>query len=561
MNILFGTNFDIFIILRTYMKNKLLILFLVIPTYFLSQNSSNINFKAISGFISHSNKPLENVTILVENTLRYTVSDAKGFYTIKTKPGETLIYSYVGLDEVSVLIEDVTSTLNIDLKLKSNITGLTPDKVVKLGETTFGENASNFKALKIEGKSLNKNAISLTRAIAELIPDILVRTNSYGEEIIYLRGKELNGPAIWNIDNVQFDIPYPIFINEVKDIVVISDILKNPFIKVNTTIDYKKVKNINYNNYYFRDEDFYQKDAKKYKNLQVNYSFLDKYNKTNKDEALLEIYENNYIADKNNTNFHLAVFNYFKEERVDKNILLRILSDFEKNTENIEDLKAIAYNYQALNENIKAIEIYKKIILIKPNDKQSFRDLANAYLANKQYDQFWFTYNYYLQKGFKITDNDISAIIASEIMAVYDLDYETNRKKIQINNPTKNLVSDVRMVLEWNVSEAEFIVELVNPKLEVFKLKNLASHNPQLILAQKKEGYFSKELIVKELNEDNHLINLTYLGNKQYKPTYFKLTTFYNWGRENQTKEIQVFEMNTKDLKVQLNKFSRRNLR
>lgn len=543
------------------MKNKLLLLFLVIPTYFLSQNSLNTNLKTVSGFVYHDNKPLENVTILVENTFRYAVSDAKGFYSIKTKPGETLVYSYVGLDKVNVLIEDITKILNLDLKLKSSITNVTPDKVVKLGETTFGENASNFLALKIEGKSLNKNAISLTRAIAEKVPDLLVRTNSFGEEIIYLRGKELNGPAIWDIDNVQFDIPYPIFIKEVKDVLIVNNKFKNPVIKVNTSIDYENVKNINYNNYYFTDADFYKNDAKKYKNVNTKYPFLEKFDKASKDDEKLTIYENSYALDKNLTNYHLAVFNYFKREKVAKNILLRVLSDFEKETENVEDLKAIAYNYQAINEYNKAILTYKKIINLKPNNKQSFRDLGNAYLATKQYDQFWFTYNYYLQKGFKITDNDISAIMSSEIMAVYDLDYETNRKKIQINDPTKNLISDVRMVLEWNVSEAEFIVELVNPKLEVFKFQNIASHNPELIIAQKKEGYFSKELIIKELNEGNHLINLTYLGNKQYKPTYFKLTTYYNWGKENQSKNIQVFELNQKNIKVQLTKLSRRYLR
>jgi tetratricopeptide (TPR) repeat protein len=560
-DICFGTKFDIFIALRHLMKNKLLLLFLVIPTYFLSQNSLNTNLKTVSGFVYHDNKPLENVTILVENTFRYAVSDAKGFYSIKTKPGETLVYSYVGLDKVNVLIEDITKILNLDLKLKSSITNVTPDKVVKLGETTFGENASNFLALKIEGKSLNKNAISLTRAIAEKVPDLLVRTNSFGEEIIYLRGKELNGPAIWDIDNVQFDIPYPIFIKEVKDVLIVNNKFKNPVIKVNTSIDYENVKNINYNNYYFTDADFYKNDAKKYKNVNTKYPFLEKFDKASKDDEKLTIYENSYALDKNLTNYHLAVFNYFKREKVAKNILLRVLSDFEKETENVEDLKAIAYNYQAINEYNKAILTYKKIINLKPNNKQSFRDLGNAYLATKQYDQFWFTYNYYLQKGFKITDNDISAIMSSEIMAVYDLDYETNRKKIQINDPTKNLISDVRMVLEWNVSEAEFIVELVNPKLEVFKFQNIASHNPELIIAQKKEGYFSKELIIKELNEGNHLINLTYLGNKQYKPTYFKLTTYYNWGKENQSKNIQVFELNQKNIKVQLTKLSRRYLR
>jgi hypothetical protein len=551
------------------MIKKILLVLFLIPISALAQiNETNIQ-KTISGFITHDNKPLENVTILVDKTIRYAVSNEKGFYSIKAKPGEVLSYSYVGLDEVKVLIEDITQTLNINLQLKSSITNIEHDKVVQLGESSFGENASSFKAIKVDPKKLNPNATSLTRALEEKIPDILVRLNDYGEEIIYFRGKELNGPAVWEIDDVIFDIPYPIFISEVKELLIINNKefypqlpITNPLIKVTTSIDYKKVKNLNYNNYYFIDEDYYSGDAKKYKDIKVKYSFLDKFDKVSKEDELHSIYEKNYALDKNYTNYHLAVFNHFKNKKVDKSALIKVLSDFEKFTNNPEDLKAIAYNYQELNEGNKAIEVYKRILKLRPNSKQSFRDLANAFYEQKNYNNFLKTYSFYLQKGLKLDATDIGEIMSSEIVSVYNTDLEeaTTNQKIKITNPVKSEESDVRIIMEWNVSEAEFIVELVNPKLERYILKNTYSHNPALIVDQKEKGYHSKELVINSLNPRNHLLNLTYLGNKQYKPTYFKFTTYYNWGRPNQTKKIEVFEISQKDKKVQLLKINRRNL-
>lgn len=551
------------------MKAKLTTLLFVCSLLSLAQTTKEVELKTISGFITHNNKPLKNVTILVNKTIRYTVSDENGFYSIKVKPNECLTYNYVGLNEVKVLIEDITQTLNIDLKLKSSITNIKHEKVVNLGESTFGENLSNFKAVKIDPKKLNPNANSLTQALAEKVPDVLVRYNDYGQEIIYLRGKELDGPAIWEIDDVIFDFPYPIYISEVKDLLIFTSSefypqleISNPFIKVKTSIDYKKIKNLNYNNYYFTKDHYYSGDAKKYKFLDSKYSFLDKYNKVSKDDEILSIYKNNYSTDKNLTNYHLAVFNYFKEEKVDKSLLLNVLSDFEKFSDNPEDLKAIAYNYQLINEELKAIEVYKRILKIRPQKRQSFRDLANAFYEQKNYIDFLKTYAYYLQKGFTIDATDISAIMSSEIMSVYNMDLETAnaRQKIKISDPLKNEESDVRVVIEWNVSEAEFVLELVNPELERYTLKNTSSHNPALIVDQKEKGYQSKELIIRDLNPRNYLLNLTYLGNKQYKPTYFKITTYYNWGRENQSKKIEVFELSEKNKKVRLGKINRRNL-
>ena len=53
------------------------------------------------------------------------------------------------------------------------------------------------------------------------------------------------------------------------------------------------------------------------------------------------------------------------------------------------------------------------------------------------------------------------------------------------------------------------------------------------------------------------LINLVYLGNKQYKPTILKVTTYFNWGKSNERNEIKVFELNIKNVKNQILKISK----
>ena len=546
------------------MKTKILLVLLLIPSFFFSQTDDSFKFKTISGAVSFENKQLSNVSVFIEGTIKYTVTDSKGFFSLKAKPGEVLIFSYFGLKTIPVLIEDVTSVLNINMKVTSSVAEFKTNKVLKLGGSTIGENGLNFFVKRIDGDSLNTYASSLTKAIEEKIPELLLKFNDFGEEIIYLRGQELNGPVIWVFDGFVFDIPIPVFISEVKDVLVMNSKASGFIIQVNTNIDYKKVKDIIFDDYYFTDDDYYKFDATLYKKIKTSKSlYLNTYKKKSKSEDILNIYVNQYSAYKDSTNYHFNIFNYFKKEKISKIILLKVLSDFEKfSSNNPEDLKAIAYKYQELDDNDKALDVYKKIAEIRPTYKQSYRDLANTFLTLKEYRSVWLTYNYYLNKGFKIEENDIGEIIASEIISSYNLDKEPKGvlQKIKINNPKKNIESDVRLVFEWNTSEAEFIIEFINPNLQAYKIENSIDKNNDLIVDQKNKGYTSKEIFIDTLKRGNYYVNLTYLGNKQYKPTVFKVTTYYNWGRLNQTKKIDVFDFTLQNEKTQLLKLNRKYL-
>jgi tetratricopeptide (TPR) repeat protein len=546
------------------MKTKILLVLLLIPSFFFSQTDDSFKFKTISGAVSFENKQLSNVSVFIEGTIKYTVTDSKGLFSLKAKPGEVLIFSYYGLKTIPILIEDVTSVLNINMKVTSSVAEFKTNKVLKLGGSTIGENGLKFFVKRIAGDSLNTYASSLTKAIEEKIPELLLKFNDFGEEIIYLRGQELNGPVLWVFDGFVFDIPIPVFISEVKDVLVMNSKASGFIIQVNTNIDYKKVKDIFFEDYYFTDEDYYKFDATLYRKLKTSIPlYLKAYKKKSKSEEAFNTYVNQHSENKNTINYHFKVFNYLKKEKFSKTILLKVLSDFEKfSKNNPENLKAIAYKYQQLNENKKALAVYKKIINLRPEYRQSYRDLANTFLILKKYRDVWLTYNYYLNRDFEIEENDIGEIIASEIISSYNLDKEPKGvlQKIKINNPKKNIESDVRLVFEWNTSEAEFIIEFVNPDLQVYKIENSINNNNELIIDQKKKGYTSKEIFIDTLKRGNYYVNLTYLGNKQYKPTVFKVTTYYNWGRLNQTKKIDVFDFTLQNEKTQLLKLNRKYL-
>jgi hypothetical protein len=107
------------------MKKKLLLFLtfvLVSSSLVLSQNTENAR-KTISGFISTNNTALPSVNIKIENHINGTKTDSKGFYEVEARIGDVINFSHVGYRSVSIVVEDVTDVLNINMKLRTNELG------------------------------------------------------------------------------------------------------------------------------------------------------------------------------------------------------------------------------------------------------------------------------------------------------------------------------------------------------------------------------------------------------------------------------------------------------
>jgi hypothetical protein len=95
------------------MKNFVL-LFLLLGLI-TSSYAQNIDSKEISGTITYLNEPLKDVNILIKGSSQGTKTNDQGEYSLQAKVGTQIQYSYVGFNTVTILIEDVSSILNIEM--------------------------------------------------------------------------------------------------------------------------------------------------------------------------------------------------------------------------------------------------------------------------------------------------------------------------------------------------------------------------------------------------------------------------------------------------------------
>lgn len=545
----------------------------------LTVHAQNTIEKEISGIITYEDAPLSNVNILIKNSEKGTSTNNKGVYKIRAKEGDILQFTHINMKAIEVLIEDITTILNISMKAANNEldeviisskkknkqTGLYPKKPKKIssGGFTIDTRRTGYSVRYISGEELNLSGISIGRALQGKIASYKLVVDEFGNEYAKLRdtGTLLTVKyAIWVVDGQVYNFAPPIPLENIKEVAVLRSLAGvNRFgseaiggaIIINTTVgNFDPVKDVYSEENPYTNKEYYNEDAVAYNLLSSAKSdYIIELESISNSNKAFKKYQELLSEHQDKSGFYLNVANSFKFKYNDFENYKRVLLDSEEYSKlNPEELKIIAYQYQQEGFYENALSVYKKIIKLRPKHIQSYRDLINVYIELKQYKKALNTYNYFFNKGFKIEENGIGEIMAREAEAL--------TSKISKTNLPDEKTLDTRIVFEWSSSEAEFTLEFINPQKQVYKIEHTLSDNSSLILDEKLKGYTSREFVIDGDIGGEWLVNLTYYGNKKYTPTYLKTTVFNNWGRSNEIKKTTVYKMTLKDQKTQLFKIN-----
>jgi len=564
------------------MKTKIttILTFVLITSSIFAQEKTN-DLQTISGKITYLNSALPKVNIVINNNERGTESDTKGQYTIQTKPGDKINYSYIGFETITILVEDITSVLNIEMIVKTNDLNET---VIKASseKSNFKKSKEKFATSKggldpetagysvafIDGEKINLIYPTLSEALVGKVAGVRLEPST-GKLAIRTRTSIHNdAPVIWDIDGIIYDDEPPLDLNNIKSIHILKSVAAaNRYGSLGAGgVIVVQTKDQYHNTLVISKEDV----AKKYTNKNF-------YNNEAVSVARLAMFENSSVKklkqfnDKNKAysyysetlqegisdySIQLSIAKMFNDYYKDPSISLQLL----KNqavlyNDNPEKLKTIAYLMQEINAYEASINVYKSIFTLRPNYAQSYRDLANAYVEKNNYKMAWRLYMSYMLQGKNISNLAIGDLLYNEMEWLY-----YNRKNqagikesfVPKNASIQDFRNEVRIVIEWNTSEAEFELEFVNPDKQVYTFEHSLIANEALIISEKETGYSSKEFLISDLKNGEWMMNINYLGNKNTDPTYFKVTTYENWGYPNQTKQVTVFKFKNERKKIQL---------
>ena len=549
--------------------------------------------KEIYGKVSFENYPVSDVLITVAGKGNIQIySDQEGKYSLKVKIGDILQFSHASYEPLSIFVEDVTEELNIEMieniieleevSVQANNTkGVVTSKKEKRDEkytTSKGEfdpKKSGFVQNFTDGENLSNVYENIQQAVVGKIPGLMYDKETEKVYSTRARSMTINGdyPMSWEVDGLFMTNPPPLDLSQIKSVRVLKSLgatnrygsqAAGGVIIIETTFGNFRPGQTQKSSFLaeFANSEFYQNDAA-ISSLELK--------EQNKYAQSLKVYKNKFKAYKfyqeelkgkiENYGDHISVAMQFFEFYQDQRLASKVLNELAiTHNRNPEILKSIAYYYQLLGNKRAAITSYERVFKLRPQHAQSFRDLANAYVDYDLYDKAWKLYYAYMIKEKVTSEEGIGELMYNDMeWLFYQRAHQTQVKRnfIPIHRNAKEFKRDVRMVFEWNTSEAEFELEFVSPDRRTYTFDHSLFANKDLIHQEKKIGYSSKMFVVEDLGEGEWLVNLTYKGNKKTDPTFLKLTTYYNWGKPNEKKDVNVYKLEIQNQKASLLKFDR----
>ena len=564
------------------MKKLIIIcLFLITGLTLSAQNKKSQN---ISGKVTYLNVALPNVNIIVNNNEQGTESDEKGNYLIKANIGDVITYNYVGFEIITILTEDITRVLNIEMVVKANdldeiiIKSTNKESDYNKSKERFStskglvnQEAAGYSVVYIGGNKIDLIYASLTEALDGRVAGVRLDPSTGKLAIRTKTSIFYDAPVLWDVDGVIFTDEPPINFASIENIFILKSLAATNLygslgaggvIVITTKIgalinSIEEKKNIAKQ---YTNKTIYNNDA-----FVISEKEMWNSNKTiilkgfNNKQKAFDYYQNNIQPQPDSFSETIKIarlFNaYYNDRDISINILNELLIKYQKNPEIV---KAIAYQIDHLNANVEAEKIYEKVFTLRPAYAQSYRDLANVYIKNNKFKRAWRMYMGYMLQQKVDSEQKINELLFNEMeWLYYNRKNQAGIKESFVpNNTITEFRKDIRLIFEWNTSEAEFNLEFVNPDKQSYVFEHNLISNKELIENEKKIGYSSKEFFIDYLGAEGWLINITYLGNKKPEPTFFKVTIYTNWGSPNQSENIHVFNFEKERDKFQLFKLT-----
>lgn len=251
--------------------------------------------------------------------------------------------------------------------------------------------------------------------------------------------------------------------------------------------------------------------------------------------------------------FYVDVFDRFK--KIDPDFAMGVLNSFaEVDSMDPRLLKVLAYKLEEQNKKMDAVKLYRKLLELQPDEPQSYRDLA--LILEETGDE-----NEAIKLLFSVTqraglDNDYRTIIENDITRILSNSKKARETYKIRESALKKVGKDIRIVIDWNRQDVDLDLTVIDPNLEIATPDNPRTRKGGRLISNNETGYGPEIYELPELQTGSYYIKVGHpLEEGEYLdvdgPTYVKLTIYRNYGRSDQTKEIQLVRISD-DKKLQL---------
>ena len=530
--------------------------------------------------------PIQGASIKVKNSLIEAKSDFEGFFKIKADVNDVIVINFLGMTEKQMLIENLDDKyilLKTDAQILDQVTITGTTELSDEVDTGYGKRKKKsigFSTSTITSDDISPGAVSIVDAIRGKFTNVQVAYNQDGAATgnktqIYVRGGSLSinnsAAAIFDIEGLIYnEVPDFIDPQQIESITLLRSLaatnrygsqgrggvflvkMKSLSRKAQRLLDNLKVKG---NDYKEQTPSIILDSLKPY--------YINDYSSTKSlDEAKNQFLRLSNEIYKLSVTFYIESFNYFKN--IDRDFAVSILKSIAKKAkDNPKALKTIAYHLEKIGDFQNAKTIYQRLLLIRPLDEQSYRDLVLIYKENQDYELAASLYNLMLNNKIKNVNmlglqetvvNEAAHLYWTKFDKLSQTDFPLKTLKTYIpKNDWRKFGFDYRIIFDWNDPAVEFNVQFVDPKNKYYNWSHTILDDRDLLEDELNYGYNTEEFIIEKSDRGKWIINIeNYSIQDDSNPTYIKYTVYKNYGRPNEIKKVEVINLDKLSQKVNL---------
>ncbi|MCF7569436.1 TonB-dependent receptor plug domain-containing protein [Sabulilitoribacter arenilitoris] len=531
-------------------------------------NSGNISGTVVDG----SGLPLPGVNVIVKGSTTGTQTDFDGNYAINAVVGADLVFSFIGMTTLETTIGN-SSIVNITMEEDS----AQLEEVVVVGYGVQRKQSLTEAVSVVNSEDIsNRGFINVGQALQGRIAGVQVNSASGqpgASSNIVIRGAASfngNNQPLYILDGIPVsgDIDDIVNVNDIESITVLKGAsaaaiygsrAANGVIVISSNFNNNN-NNINRNRSFSnsREKRNKYKGRLKVKTQTLNTPYITELNKAKSLDEAYKLYLSQREKYETVPAYYIDVYDYFKKWN-NKEIKLRILTNIaELDFDNYELLRVLGYKLEEANNYGIAVYIYNQVLKLRPEDSQSYRDLALAYqeigLTQKSFNLLNSIVNGDIYK-----DNNrrkfagMKQISRNEINKLLQNNSKINKDGFKSINEV-NASFDIRIVIDWNHNDTDIDLHVIDPFLEECYYKNKKTKIGGELSQDMTQGFGPEEFTIKNAKPGEYFIKVNYYGDRYQKienPTFMKVTMFKNFGKPNETKDIKIIRLTkTKDKQI-----------
>lgn len=241
----------------------------------------------------------------------------------------------------------------------------------------------------------------------------------------------------------------------------------------------------------------------------------------------------------NSPAFYLECANFFFKKN-QRDIGLQVLSNLaELELENAPLLRMLGHRLRQLDYLRLSAFVFEKVLRMRPEEPQSYRDLALVLESRKHYKRAIKLY-YDVVLGEWQRFRGIEVIVLMELNRCLAKARAAGISRFDVDDRLIKLLDiDMRIVLTWNVDATDMDLWVIDPTGQKTYYGNRLSRIGALISNDFTDGYGPEEFVLKKAVPGKYKVMVNYFGSRSQKllgPVTLQVDIFTHYGRKNEKK-------------------------